>query len=58
MLANAVCQFQMYRLKHRIREQARSHMCIAFLQLELDFSHGGCRTGLAIGVVPCNVAYR
>ncbi len=29
MLANAVCQFQMFCLTHRIREQARSHMCFA-----------------------------
>ncbi|PSL93995.1 hypothetical protein C7U57_12160 [Pseudomonas sp. R9.37] len=46
------------RLTHRLREQARSHICFAFLQGDLDLSHRGCRTRLASGVAPCLAAYR
>ncbi|TFY94381.1 hypothetical protein DYL61_08950 [Pseudomonas nabeulensis] len=48
----------MYWLTHCHRGQAPSHICIAFHMGNLDLSHRGCRTGLAIGVEPCNVAYR
>ena len=30
LLANAVCQSQMYQLNHRFREQARSHILVRF----------------------------
>ncbi|MDY7064030.1 hypothetical protein PsexTeo8_04330 [Pseudomonas extremaustralis] len=53
----AVCQGLMCWLIHRYREQAPSHMGIAFRLGDLDLSHRGCRKGLATVVVSCIDAY-